>query len=392
MRILAIFIFLSFTNPSFSSEEKYLGGERITFDAHFHYRESNDGLFGTPGECELDETDKKVFRLECSKKLSLVKPNYSEEDLNKCVEDKINDYSTNLSKYCEPEFSYIDLLESSQYNNVEKVNIISNSCMISHSREANEWENLKKNIEGIHDHVSGIHQKHPNRVIGSCGVELTWPLDYLDKELSRCLSLPGMKGIKIHVPHDNHKFHILNINVLKKIHRIFSIADKKRGFILWHLDIHKGESTQNEAFNFSSLNLVMKTLDTYPNVKLIIPHALHSMDGFKIINDIEEKSGKRKNLFIDLTDVERNFYETEFTIINNDGVEEVVTKDVPKKYYYNFQRELQRFGTDRILFATDNFYYREGINQLKEFIGLSQKEQIKIRVENGLKFLEGIQE
>lgn len=390
MKILSFFIFISFTSPSFSNENQYLNGARITFDAHFHYRESNDNLFETPGECELDETDRKIFQLECSNKLSLVKPNYSEKDLEICVKEKIEDYSENQSKYCEPEFSYIDLLESAQYKNVEKVNLISNSCMIPHSTEINEWEKLQKNIEGIHDHVSSIHQEYPSRVIGSCGVELTWPLGYIEKELRRCLSLPGMKGIKVHVPHDNHKFHVLNINVLHKMRRVFDLANENKGFILWHLDIHKSESPQSEAFNLSSLNLVMKTLKAYPNVKLIIPHALHSMDGFKIINDIEEKDGKRENLFIDLTDVERGFYETEFRVVNVDGNEQVITRKIPKKYFYDFKRELRRFGTDRILFATDNFYYRQGINQLEEFISLSQEEQRKIRVENGLKFLEEI--
>jgi predicted TIM-barrel fold metal-dependent hydrolase len=91
------------------------------------------------------------------------------------------------------------------------------------TREQNDW-------------TSAEVQKHPSRLIGFCGANPLRPAALA--ELDRCLGLPGMAGIKVHL--GNSGISLRNEAHLARMQELFALAQRRRVPVLVHMRARGG--------------------------------------------------------------------------------------------------------------------------------------------------------
>ena len=247
----------------------------------------------------------------------------------------------------------------------------------------NFWQFDLKYAPLMDKRISEITQEYPGRFVGFCSIEYSWPRDFLLETLETCLSLPGMKGIKIHTAEVSS----INPQVVQTLREAFSLASGKRPVILWHLDT-ADQSELREAskenrklikkYNYKVLKSALKFVNDFPQMTFIFAHVFHSLDAFKQLRQIERaRTRKRLGGKVTIKRKFKNLYVETSTVERTLNKEEIV----------ELRGELRRFGIDRVLFGSDNAYFDGSIHNLDKVMGFTKKEQEQILYKNGYELL-----
>ena len=175
------------------------------------------------------------------------------------------------------------------------------------------------------DFVAGEVAKYPDRLIGFCGIN---PLfESAVAETNRCLDLPGMVGVKLHMAGSG--IDMTDQDQVSAVAAVFATADKRDAPVLLHVGTEYGLEIDTEGVT----NLAF-VVGEYPEVRLAYAHCAGPRDdqGIEtwIRNDLVTD-----NSFVDVSACLKYF------------------KDAPES-----QRELivwrfRQWGIDRVLLGSD---------------------------------------
>lgn len=157
--------------------------------------------------------------------------------------------------------------------------------------------------------IMRITSQYPERFYGYITVNPNYP-EGTTKELDRCLSEPGMKGIKIHA-----HFHSVSIDY-KSYHPVYETANKKRLPVLIHV------------WGKTDVMLVDKLAGQYPEVRFIMGHSGGDVRAMEAAIDVVVK---HRNVYGDLV--------------------------VSRALEGNVEWLVREMGASKILFGTDMPFY-----------------------------------
>jgi predicted TIM-barrel fold metal-dependent hydrolase len=132
------------------------------------------------------------------------------------------------------------------------------------TREENDW-------------TSGEVVKNASRLTGFCGANPLRPAA-LD-ELDRCLSLPGMTGIKVHL--GNAGITLRNPQHLRRMQELFALAQRRRSPVLIHMRARGGTNYGAEDARL----FLTQVLPLSPGIDVIVAHLGASSPGYPKQND-----------------------------------------------------------------------------------------------------------
>lgn len=158
------------------------------------------------------------------------------------------------------------------------------------SRQENDWTSAQ------------VVQNAP-RLIGFCSAN---PLrDAAVPELERCLTLPGMKGIKLHL--GNSGVSLRNQDHVARLQRVFALAERRRVPVLVHMRARGGQNYGAEDARIFLDKVVPQALD----VDVIVAH-FGGGGGYPDYVDqvmaafgdaFQSRDARVKNLYFDLAGV-----------------------------------------------------------------------------------------
>ena len=189
------------------------------------------------------------------------------------------------------------------------------------TREENDWTSRQ------------VMQNAP-RLIGFCSANTLRPAA-LD-ELRRCLGLPGMVGIKLHL--GNGGISLRNPEHLRRMQEVFALAQRNAIPILVHMRARGGEGYGAPDARL----LIEKVLPMAPSSEVIVAHLGASSPGYTAQNDevmavfadaAQRRDPRIRNLYID-------------TAANIDA-------DVSAEDAALAAKRMRAFGLQRILYGSD---------------------------------------
>lgn len=157
------------------------------------------------------------------------------------------------------------------------------------TREENDW-------------TSAEVSKHPSRLIGFCSANplRTAALD----ELERCLALPGMTGIKLHL--GNAGITLRDPAHRARIQEVFALAQRRKAPVLVHMRARGGTNYGAEDAHIFLEHVVTQA----PDIEILVAHLGASSPGYPEQNDevmavfaaaVEQKDPRMKNLYVDVS-------------------------------------------------------------------------------------------
>jgi predicted TIM-barrel fold metal-dependent hydrolase len=132
------------------------------------------------------------------------------------------------------------------------------------TREENDW-------------TSAQVTTHPSRLIGFCSANLLRPVAL--EELERCLELPGMVGIKIHL--GNAGMSLRDAEDLVRVQQLFALAQQHRAPVLVHMRARGGTNYGAEDAQI----LLDEVVPGAPDVEIIVAHLGSSGPGYSTQHD-----------------------------------------------------------------------------------------------------------
>jgi predicted TIM-barrel fold metal-dependent hydrolase len=132
------------------------------------------------------------------------------------------------------------------------------------TREENDW-------------TSREVVKNASRLTGFCSANPLRPAA-LD-ELDRCLSLPGMRGIKVHL--GNAGMTLRNPEHLRRMQALFALAQRRRAPVLIHMRARGGENYGAEDARL----FLTQVLPLSPGIDVIVAHLGATSPGYPKQND-----------------------------------------------------------------------------------------------------------
>jgi predicted TIM-barrel fold metal-dependent hydrolase len=172
------------------------------------------------------------------------------------------------------------------------------------------------------------------RLIGFCSAN---PLrDAAIDELDRCLSLPGMSGIKLHL--GNGGISLRDSGHLARVQRVFGLAERRRVPVLVHMRARGGMVYGAEDARI----FLAKVMPMAPSVEVIVAHLGASSPGYVAQNDevmavlaeaVRHKDPSVRNLYVDPS--------------------ANVTADITPADAALITRRMRNFGLRRILYGSD---------------------------------------
>lgn len=125
------------------------------------------------------------------------------------------------------------------------------------------------NVIPENDFVAAEVAQYPNRLIGFCGIN---PLfDSALAEVDRCLSLPGMVGVKLHL--EASGVDLTNESHAQKLNAVFDRIAELDAPVLIHVADRGGMPLNGIAF--ATLGLI---LDEHPTVRVLNAHCAGNVD------------------------------------------------------------------------------------------------------------------
>ncbi|MHB1329553.1 MAG: amidohydrolase family protein [Gemmatimonadales bacterium] len=189
------------------------------------------------------------------------------------------------------------------------------------TREENDW-------------TSAQVARNAPRLIGFCSANPLRPAAL--QELERCLGLPGMVGIKIHL--GNSGITLRDAAHLARIQQLFALAERRRAPVLIHMRARGGT-------NFGALDAEVFLKDVVsqsPGIEIIVAHLGATSPGYPQQNDevmavfaaaAERNAPEMANLYID--------------------VAANISDDVSKDAATLIARRIRQVGTKRVLYGSD---------------------------------------
>lgn len=151
------------------------------------------------------------------------------------------------------------------------------------TREQNDW-------------ISGQVASHGTRLIGFCSAN---PLRLAAlQELERCLGLPGMVGVKLHL--GNSGVSLRDPAHLAVVQGVFALAQRKGAPVLVHMRARGGKNYGAEDARI----FLDKVVPTAPGIEIIVAHMGGSGPGYPAQNDevmaAFAAGGDVKNVYFDV--------------------------------------------------------------------------------------------
>lgn len=172
------------------------------------------------------------------------------------------------------------------------------------------------------------------RLIGFCSAN---PLrEVAIAELGRCLSLPGMAGIKLHF--GNGGISLRNADHLARVQRVFALAEQRRVPVLVHMRARGGMDYGAEDARI----FLAKVVPMAPSVEVIVAHLGATSPGYVSQNDevmavladaVRRRDPAVRNLYVDPS--------------------ANVTADISADDAALIARRMREFGLRRILYGSD---------------------------------------
>ena len=144
--------------------------------------------------------------------------------------------------------------------------------------------------------------KHAPRLIGFCSAN---PLrEVALAELERCLGLPGMTGIKLHM--GNAGVTLRDAAHLARIQELFALAQRRRAPVLVHMRARGGTDYGAEDAHL----FLDKVVTQAPDIEIVVAHLGASSPGYPPQNDevmavfaaaAERNDPRMRNLYVDVS-------------------------------------------------------------------------------------------
>ena len=189
------------------------------------------------------------------------------------------------------------------------------------TREENDW-------------TSAEVTKNAPRLIGFCSANPLRPMAL--EELDRCLGLPGMTGIKVHL--GNAGITLRDSAHLARIQQLFALAQRRRAPVLIHMRARGGTNYGAEDARIFLDEIVPQA----PDIEIVIAHLGASSPGYPPQNDevmavfaaaAERKDPRMANLYID--------------------VSANVTDEIPAADAALIAQRVRQLGPRRVLYGSD---------------------------------------
>ena len=184
------------------------------------------------------------------------------------------------------------------------------------------------------DWTSAQVSRFPRRLIGFCGVNPL--LDTAIAEIERCLRLPGMKGIKLHL--GNSGVDVTKPEHARRLAAFFAVANRNRAPIVAHMRIRGGEGygrAHGEAF-------LEQVLPAAPDIVVQVAHMAGAGPGYDASADaaigplaeaVARGDPRTRRLWFDATTV--------------------VRPDSPAEETAMLVRRIRQIGPRRVVFGAD---------------------------------------
>jgi predicted TIM-barrel fold metal-dependent hydrolase len=189
------------------------------------------------------------------------------------------------------------------------------------TREENDW-------------TSAEVARNAPRLIGFCAANPLRPVAL--EELERCLGLPGMAGIKVHL--GNAGISLRDPAHLARIQQLFALAQRRRAPVLVHMRARGGTSYGAEDARIFLDAVVPRA----PDVEIVVAHLGASSPGYPAQNDevmavfaaaAERRDPRMRNLYFD--------------------VAANVTDDIAPADAALAARRIRQIGPARVLYGSD---------------------------------------
>ena len=189
------------------------------------------------------------------------------------------------------------------------------------TREENDW-------------TSAEVMKNAPHLIGFCSANPLRP-DALD-ELERCLRLPGMSGIKVHL--GNGGITLRDPVHLERIQKLFALAQRRSAPVLIHMRARGGTNYGGEDAQI----FLDKVVPQAPGIEIVIAHLGATSPGYVAQNDevmavlaaaAERRDPRMANLYVD--------------------VSANVTSETTAEEAALIARRIRQVGTARVLYGSD---------------------------------------
>lgn len=157
------------------------------------------------------------------------------------------------------------------------------------TREENDWTSTQVARNAL-------------RLIGFCSANPLRPA--AREELERCLELPGMIGIKVHL--GNAGVTLRDPSHLARIQELFALAERRRAPVLIHMRARGGANFGTEDAQIFLEEVVSRA----PSVEIVVAHLGASSPGYSRQNDdvmavfaaaAERNDPRMSNLYIDVS-------------------------------------------------------------------------------------------
>lgn len=306
-----------------ASFSTFSGEKQLPLDAHLHYFPEHDGFLGMKEESCV-ETYQMIERV-------------------KFLESGCTDSQDET----QAQITYKDFVNS---NKIKTAFLVSPSFHIEKKSEAFStalvWAADEKYISLMDAKTSEITQQYPGRFIGLCGLNYTWDTEDGVSRVNKCLSMPGMKGIKMHSFTTNEDSPLGSEKSQVLVDKTLESVSNKKPIVLWH--IKPCGNDNSKPCNTNEIEFLFQMARKYPGISFVVAHSMYDSKDVEILMSLEQQSGSRlENLFLETSEADPT-----------------MMKVVWKK-----------FGLDRVLFGSDNYSLNDhSLNNLEKNSGLSDEE------------------
>ena len=242
-------------------------------------------------------------------------------------------------------------------------------------------------------------QKHPNHLIGICGLYEYWN-DGADV-LNECLEYKGMIGVKIRLVSHENKHRLSDPVAFDNIVRALEVNQEKIKVVLIHTQgdyaytsNHKSVHSESEVQQtlVEEVNDLKKLIELgarFPDIQFVVAHSLYSPKLVEVLSDLKQKNNL-KNFWIEIS--------TALDVLVTNFME-----DDKNKKWEQYAKVWRKFGINKILFGSDSvlaqggFYIWENqdlipreYNNIANNKYLSKREKNLILNENGKQLIKKI--
>lgn len=197
------------------------------------------------------------------------------------------------------------------------------------------------------DYVAEQIAEYPDRLLGFCGVNPRFPS--APDEVSRCLQLPGMLGVKLHLPGSEVDLH--DAEQVAALSAVFDRIEQEKAPVMMHEGGLWSQPLDNESFV-----KLAEIITSHPSVRIAHAHCAGNTDDATIERWLRvEGSGWGENAYVD-TSACLKFY-----------------KDAPLATRELIVWRFRKWGIERVLFGSDYIEFKpeetpgEALDTLREY-------------------------